>query len=530
MPTAFADLRDWMAHLERHGQLCRVSAPVHWNGELGLVLRRAWDVYGDAAPALLFTNITDYPPPGPHQLFAGGLRGYHRVAMLLGLDPQTASPAQLVHELLDCILDHRRHLPAKPVADGPVLENVLTGDEVDLFRFPIPKWSERDGGRYVGTLACVITRDLATGRLNYGAYRMQAFSATEAAINIAPTQHIGEHFYGHLKQGRRMEAAVVIGQEPAMTMLAGCPTREPVAEVEVAGAVRGAPVEVVKCRTVDLEAPANAEIVLEGYVDLEERRLEGPFGEFTGYHGMPAMPKPVFKITAILHRNEPIFRGTLEGHPVNEDHVISSVSFAAFSTEVLRSAGIPGVRQVAMPLGATGYAHCVVAIKPSMSGQADMIAHALWSSRLSSFAVKQVIVVDDDIDPWNAEQVEWAVAWRVKAGEDVKIWPRHRGIRVDPRVPPEDKAYGDRMLIDATRPFHWKPRAIWGRDGEGQGRALRFPPSSRPSTPLALRINEQWDSYGIAPAPHYQGKPQGMMKHWWDHNAIQQLIDGQIDP
>ncbi|MBI3092590.1 MAG: UbiD family decarboxylase [Candidatus Tectomicrobia bacterium] len=529
-PLAFADLRAWIDYLERHGQLARVEAPVHWHSELGLVLRRAWDVYGDAAPALLFTNIIDYPPPGPHRLFTGALRGHHRLAMLMGLDPAAAGPAQLVEHLLELLHDRRRHLPPKQVHDGPVLENVLTGDAIDLFRFPIPHWNERDGGRYLGTLHCVITRDPDSGACNYGTYRMQAFTANEAAINISPSQHIGGHFAKHLRRRRPMEAAVVIGQEPALTLLATCPTHDPVAEIEVAGALRGAPIEVVRCRTVDLEVPAHAEIVVEGYVDWQERRMEGPFGEFAGYHGMPPSPKPVFKVNAVLHRDDPIFRGTLEGHPVNEDHVMSSVLFSAYFTELLRRLGVPGVRRVAMPLDAAGYGHCVVSIRPSAAGQADMIAHALWASRLSPFTVKHVIVVDEDIDPWNSEQVNWSIAWRVRATEDIKIWPRHRSLRTDPRIPPEEKDFCDRMLIDATRPVTWKPRSLWGYEGVEKGRPLRFPPSTKPSTVLARQVNDGWQRYGITPAPCYNGKPAGMMQSWWESDLIQQHIDGRMDP
>jgi 3-polyprenyl-4-hydroxybenzoate decarboxylase len=165
-----------------------------------------------------------------------------------------------------------------------------------------------------------------------------------------------------------------------------------------------------------------------------------------------------------------------------------------------------------------------------MEGHADLITCALWGSKATVWAFKHVIVVDEDIDPWNSEMVNWSIIWRTRASEDIKIWKNHRGSRLDPRIPPEEKGFQDRVMIDATRPYHWAPRRVWSTEPEGRGLPLKFPPSTRPATETCLRVNERWSQFSINRTPEYIGSPEGMMRHWWSDEEIRKVISHKVLP
>lgn len=529
--VAYKDLREWIAALEAESQLTRVTAEVDWKYELGAIVRRTWDVYGDASPALLFTNIKGYPAPGPNKLFTGAFRSWYRAAMMLGLDPKTATRNQILRTLKKRITDKSQHIPPRWVKSGPVKQNIIKGDDVDLGIFPTPHWNERDGGRLLGSFGSVFTKDRDSGWVNVGVYRLMMHSRNELGIQLDPAnQHIGEHYFKKIQDNEPMEVAVAIGHEPALTFMACIPTVDQVSELDIAGAIRGAPIEVVRAETVDLPVPADAEIVIEGTIHPKERKMEGPLGEYPGYYGSVAGPKPVLRVKCITHRNDPIFRGTLEGHPVNEDHMTLALGHAAYAWDILERNSIKGVIDVAMPLDSCGYATCVVSIKPLMEAHADVVACALWGSKAIVWAYKHVIVVDEDIDPWNSEMVNWSIAWRTRASEDIKIWKNHKGSRLDPRIPPEEKGFQDRVLIDATRPYHWAPRQVWSTEPEGRGLPLKFPPSTRPATETCLRVNSRWNQLNIQPTAKYIGSPEGMMRHWWSDEEIRKVIEHKVMP
>jgi len=508
----FSDLRAWLDALERQGQLARVRQKVHWNEELGGVVRRTYDVYGDASPALLFENIVDYKPPKPNKLFVGQFRSYFRLAMALGLDPTSVTRKDIINRVRECL---GKSVGYRMVDRGAVKENVLIGEAIDLFDFPIPLWHRRDGGRYLGTMHIVVTRDYDSDWVNVGLYRIMATGRSEAAIYMVPgRQHIGQHFYKYLQKQEPMPVAIAIGLEPTLPMVGSLPTASGVCEYDIAGALKGTPVETIRGETVDLPVPANAEIVVEGFIDPVERKMEGPFGEYPGYYGDVPSPRPVIHVTAVTHRHDPIFQGSIEGHPINESHIMASVIKSAAAWDVLERNGIMGIQDIAC-IPEAGTAHLIVSIKPTVPGHADWIASALWGTVNAVWSFKHVIVVDEDIDPWDAAQVNWSLAWRVKASEDVKIWRNHRGSPIDPRQEPEKKGYWDRMLIDATRPFHWQPREVWGSEGINKGTPQKFPPTTRPHQDLVERINAKWAEYGIEPVRNYIGQPVGMMRHWW---------------
>lgn len=526
---AYKDTRQFIAHLKELGELSVVDLEVDWDCEIGAILRRTFDVYGDASPALLFTNIKDYKSPKPNKLLAGTNRTYSRIGLQMGL-PATSKRRDLVREWRNRV---KNPITPKMVLTGPCKENKDTGEKIDILKFPAPLWHDRDGGRYIGTFHQVITRDPETGRINVGMYRIQIHDPKTGVILIRPGwQHIGLHYGKYIERDEPMPVSVAIGGPPICSIVACQPFAVGQDEYEMAGALQGEAIEVVSSELSDLPVPATAEIVLEGTIDPRQREMEGPFGEYPGYYGSLPVPKPVFRIECVTYRNDPIFLGTLEGYPINEDHTMMSVGSSAFVLDALETTGVPGVIDVAMPRWASGHLVVIVSIKPTVEGHASIVANRLWSLSDSQWKYKYVIVVDEDIDPWNTDQVFWAIASRTKATESIHIWPRHKGSPCDPRVPPEEKGFWDRVLIDATRPYHWDPRPVWGTKGVGKGIPLKFPPTTRPGLDMMDKVNSRWDKYRIQPMAKISdpGMPYGLLPEWWDSENIEAVKTLKITP
>src|SRR6516165_11322 len=471
-PVAFGDLRGWIAALDRAGELQRIDAQVDWNVELGTIARLAQGA--GTGPALLFGNIRDYGANARcRQVFTGGLSSARRVAMMFGLPPDT-HPRELVR-LGRNILS--QSLPPKVVKTGPVKENVVKGDDIDLYEFPVPQWNRADGGRYILTYGGVVTKDPTSGVMNVGIYR------------------------GMIGGKDKMPIAVAIGWEPSFGFVAGSPVPKGLCEYDVIGAIRGAPVDLVKGETVDLMVPASAEIVIEGYLQLDPSKflMEGPFAEVTGYIAGDRSPKPTIRVTAITHRKDPILRGTIEGSLpgcFSENGMCSSIMRAATAWNVLDRAGVPGVTDVWCPPVQAGV-NILVQIKQSYRGQAKQVANALWGSSAGHVRYKHVTVVDDDIDIHDYGAVDWAIAYRVNAGEDdVVIMPATFGLFLDPSTRKRDRntsLYGtgkwNRMLIDATMNLDYDP------DPEFDG--ARFPPLVWPAGDDIAAVKARWGEFGL---------------------------------
>ena len=293
--------------------------------------------------------------------------------MMLGLAPDT-HPRELV-KLGRTVLSDT--IAPKIVKTGPVKDNIVKGDDIDLYEFPMPQWNRVDGGRYILTYGGVVTKDPDTGVMNVGIYRGMVAGKNEIPILMWRAQHIGHHATAWQEKGHKeMPIAVAIGWEPSLGFVGGAPVPKGVCEYDVMGAIRGAPVELVKCETVDLHVPATAEIVIEGYLGLdpETYTMEGPYAEFTGYVAGDRSPKPTIRVTCITHRTDPILRGTIEGSmpgSFSENGMCSSVMRAATAWNVLDRAGVPGVTDVWCPPVQAGV-NTVVQIKTKLSrpGQA----------------------------------------------------------------------------------------------------------------------------------------------------------------
>lgn len=394
----FKDVREFIAKLEQEGQAQRIEEEVDWNLEAGAMLRRCHEL---GLPAPFFQKIKDYPEG--YRLFGGPLSTFKRMAIAMDMDPDTP-----VKELQEEYL-RRKKQPIKPmlVNDGPCKENIQIGDEVDLLKFPVPLLHGGDGGRFMGTFHLTIVKDLDSDWINWGMYRHMLHNKNTLGIQAAPHTHHGTIYHqGYESKNKPMEVAIVIGVEPVSTFFAATPVPHGVSEVDIAGAIRGAPVELVKCETVDLAVPATAEIVIEGEIRPHERMDEGPMGEYTGYMIPRKVPRPVIHVKAVTHRNNPILTMSCVGIPV-DDNATRSVIGGAELLETLRARGLPVSGVCIFP--ETSYFLAAVAVKVPFANVAGEIAHVIWGTRGGS-TTPYLIIVEDDIDPFNMAQVLHALA------------------------------------------------------------------------------------------------------------------------
>ena len=480
-PVAFGDMRGWLQALQAAGELRNIDAEVDWNIELGTIARLAQGA--GTGPALMFNNIKGYNSPTSRcrRVFTGGLSSYRRIALMLGL-PTDTHPRELV-KLGRTMMSGS--IAPRIVKNGPVKQNVITGKDVDVAELPVPYWNRLDGGRYILTYGGVVTKDPETGVMNVGVYRGMIGGRDRIPILMWRAQHIGHHVTAWQQGGQaEMPIAVAIGWEPTLEFVAGGPVPKGVCEYDVAGGLRGEPIDLVKCETVDLYVPASAEIVIEGYLGLDPAtyQMEGPFAEFTGYFAGDRVPKPTIRVTAITHRNDPVFRGTIEGAlpgSYSENAMTSSIMRAGAAWNVLDRAGVPGVTDVWCPPVQAGI-NLLVRMQQSYRGQAKQAANAIWGSSAAHVRYKHITVVDDDIDVHDYAAVDWAIAYRVNAGEDdIVIMPATFGMGLDPSTRRRDRnpaLFGtgkwNRVLIDATMNLDYDP------DPEFDG--ARFPPLAWP--------------------------------------------------
>ena len=427
----YADMREFLERLEAEDELVTIRRPVKTEFEIAAGIRRMSDIKG---PALRFENVVDHTIPVVGSLFAD------RRKALLALD--VATPAEGNEKFLRGL-----HAPIAPelVADGPCQEVVVTGDDIDLFALPFPVYSEKDGGAYV-TVALEISRDPEDGTRNASIYRMMRTDRNHFAVMSHVFQGLGTHIAKAERLGVPLDVAIVNGCDPVLLYASQAKVPPGFDELSIAGGINGAPVQVVKGLTVDLEVPATAEFVIEGRILPGVRVTEGPFGEFTGYYG-PAEENPVMEVTAITHRRDPIFLAGLTGVPTTDNHVLKAFAYESVLYENLKAV-FPEVTAVSFPdWGGVQYV-AVVALRQRYKGQAR---HLILTALGDSSRPKWVIVVDDDIDVHDTEKVMWACITRSQPAEDTIIVPGVAGGPLDPSAP--EKEVISLMGLDATRPF-----------------------------------------------------------------------------
>ncbi|MBI2360354.1 MAG: UbiD family decarboxylase [Deltaproteobacteria bacterium] len=453
----FNDLREYISALEREGEIQRIEQEVDPDLEVGAIIRRSYDL---RAPAPLFLSLKGYPRGrifgAPIGLSRQQGRPFARFAISMDMPPES-TPLEIIEEYI-----RRIQKPLKPVLvkDGPCKENILKGDDVDLNVFPAPLLHDGDGGRYLGTWHANITRDPDTGVHNWGLYRLMIHDKKSMGGLFQPIQNIGVQYYTKYEpRGLPMEFAIAMGTEPVTPWIAGTRFPPNVSEADIIGAIRGAPLELVKCETVDLAVPATSEIVIEGIVPPKERKEEGPFGEYTGFMAGDRIPRPVYHVTAISYRNDPIVPVTCMGVPVDDAAVSLSLTKAANILEETRSRGFP-VKAVYCPPEAVSH-WTVVSTKVPYPGYSRYLAHAVWGIPWGRSAW-YLVIVEEDVDVTDMGQVLWAISTMCHPKRGVVQVENVPGHPLLPFLGPEEKhknlaAY---TLLDCTWPRDWPRDAI----------------------------------------------------------------------
>lgn len=446
------DLREHLRRLEQANLVTKVEG-ADWNLEIGTIC----ELHSErkAPTALLFDKIKGYPEGW--RLLTHDIFWPKQFRVSLGA-PQEATANEIVYELTE-LFNKFKPVPPKEVKTGPILENVLEGDDVDLFKFPTPKWHERDGGRYMGTGHCVITRDPDTGYVNLGTYRNMIQDKNTLAWYTAPGKDAEITRKKYWEKGEDCPVAITFGQEPILYNFSTYPLPFGVPELDMCGYLKGKPIEVIKGDVTGLPIPATAEIAIEGFAPPKEKesREEGPFGEWTGYYGGGVKMEPVIHVKKLYYRNNPILHCMALNRSDPGLHPISLM--VPILRMQLEAAGITGIKDIGGH-GRAGGPIIVVSLKQQYLGHAQQVAHCTASlMRKGATVGKYIIVVDDDIDPTDWEQVLWAMCFRVDPGVQVHLLPPQTNSPLDPSHSPEKRAKGDftssKVVINACKPYHW---------------------------------------------------------------------------
>lgn len=469
---AYTDLREWLEIVDSLGELKKIDG-ADWNLEMGTLAELVGRESKGPVPAVLFDNIKDYPR-GYRALFAQNA-SFKRMALNLGL-PLDLSGLDLVRAFRDKLAAHKP-IPHKVVKSGPILENVLTGKDINLLKFPVPFVHELDGGRYIGTGCLVITKDPEEGWVNFGTYRGMVHDETSMALYISPGKHGRIQIQKYFDQGKRCPVIISVGQDPVLFMVSGNEVDYGVSEFDYAGGLKGGPVEVIEGKATGLPFPAHAEIVIEGFMEPGDVQKEGPFGEWTGYYASSIRPEPVVRVQNIYHRNEPILCCARPGRPPSDYSLAKCFVKAALIWDQVEKAGIPDVKGVWCHEAGGGRLLNIISIKQRYPGHARQALVAASQVHAGAYLGRYVIVVDEDIDPTNTFDILWALSTRSDPVESIDIIRRCWSGPLDPRIQPGKKGFNSRALIDACRPFEWM------KD---------FPPVAESSPELREKVRAKW--------------------------------------
>jgi UbiD family decarboxylase len=473
-PCRYSDLREWLDIVKSWGELRHVQgADPHL--EVGGIAEL--NAKRKMAPALLFDQIKGYPPG--NRLLTGSLLTPSRVSLTLRL-PVVKTNEALVELLRGKMLEwesKQEAFPRELVATGPIHENVLTGDDVDLLQFPAPFWHEKDGGRYLGTAGAVVTKDPETDHLNLGTYRVMLHDRDTVGIHIVPGKHGRTHLEKYHKQNKPCPVAISLGHDPLLFLLAGLEVPAGICEYNLAGAILGKRVEVVEAPITGLPVPASSEVVIEGYSPPDLFMDEGPFGEWTGYYAGGISRDPVIQIKGVMFRKDPVILGSPPGKPPHDFNYWKCVLRSASLHDALVKAGIPEVKGVWTHEVGGSRLFIAVSIKQRYLGHARQAAFVASQCHTGAYLGRYVVVVDEDIDPSDLQEVMWAVCTRSDPATDIDIIRRAWSSEADPLVRKGTPPCNSRAIIDACRPYEWMDE---------------FPPVAESSPELLRRIRAKW--------------------------------------
>lgn len=467
----YRDLREYLARLDETGNLWRIKTEVDKDWEIAAVARRAFQkVPEERRKAFLFEKVKGFPTA-----VCGGTLGASRAVYALSLE----TAVDKIQEKWDEA--RKKPLPPVQAKEASCKENVLKGDRIDLLKFPVPVWTVgQDPGPYL-TAPLVCSYDSESRIRNIGTYRVQIKSSRRIGLFVNEYQDLRRTVTKNERRGIPTPVAVVVGTEPTTALVSVSKAAYDVDEFALAGGLRGAPLEIVRCETNDVEVPATAELVIEGKIMPGEREHEGPFGEYTGYMG-PAGDAYVIDVECVTHRHNPIHHTFISQMPPSESSLIRGYGREAGIMRHLKQLGIPVV-DVHLPHEGGAAAILAISLKKDHPAQP---MHAMWAAWCVYPSLgKTTVVVDDDIDIRDMFELQWAMSFRVQPAKDVQIVPVSPVLALDPSIAPEEvpqhvkgKMTASKIAIDATKKHDYP--------------ALALPPKEH-----LLRVDEKWEAYGL---------------------------------
>ncbi|MFB3884341.1 MAG: UbiD family decarboxylase [Thermodesulfobacteriota bacterium] len=465
------DLRVYMKKLEEMGEL-KIIDGADWNLEIGTICE---GVSWKGNPfAILFDNIKDYPKG--FRLLTNAMRyNWKRMAFLEGL-----IPAETPMEQIKMYKEHgknTRRIPPQRVDWAPFMENIDEGENVDIYKFPTPKYHEKDGGRYIGTGCVCILRDPDSGYINLGVYRVMILDRSSLVIYVSPGKDGRVIIEKYARKGDTCPIAITFGQSPLLYRSASKTCLFGDGEYGYAGGLRGKAIEVVEGKFTGLPIPISAEIAIEGEILPGKFAEEGPFGEWTGYYGSGKRPEPVIDIKRVMYRNDPIMLADPPFKPLFE---AADLGRTAQIWKEVEAAGLPGVKGVWIHGSGGPHLLKVISIKQSYPGHAVQAGMLVSQCKSGSYCNRYTIVVDEDVDPSNTQEVLWAMCTRSDPENDIHLVKRSLSTPLDPIIPPwkkKDECFNSRVVIDATRPYEWRDQ---------------FPEVNESDPVLRKKVMEKW--------------------------------------
>jgi 4-hydroxy-3-polyprenylbenzoate decarboxylase len=483
----FNDIKEFIAVLDKSRELARIAEPVSPDLEIAAVTDRVSKSPG-GGPGLLFENPTGYDIPVAVNLF-GSMKRMCMALNVTNLNELADEIAELTTPKLPSgmfdalkmlpMVNRLRDLMPRTVSDAPCQEVVRKNGTLD--ELPILKTWPDDGGRYI-TLPMVFTKDPETGMRNVGTYRMQVFDGRSTGMHWQRHKGGAQHYRVAERLKKRMPVAVALGPDPALAFSATAPMPEGLDELMLAGFLRRDRVELVKCVTIDMEVPANAQIILEGYVEPGERRREGPFGDHTGFYSHPD-DYPIFHLTCITHQKKPVYLTTVVGVPPMEDYYLGKASERIFLPLIKKT--LPEIVDMHFPAAGIFHNLVIISIDKRYPGHARKIMNACWGLGQLMFS-KTIIVVDKEVDVQNEAEVAWIVGTHYDPERDIQFT---RGPVDDLEDASDLPAYGSKMGIDATRK--------WASEGFTRPWPRRI--AHDPST--ASKANAIWEKISLGWKP-----------------------------
>jgi UbiD family decarboxylase len=465
------DLRDWVAAIEAAGEL-KVITGAEPKEEIGGIVDLYQRKMGN--PAVMFDEVPGFPKGS--RVLANILTSIPRINLALGL-PAASSEMALVHWWREYMRKAPSH-PPREVNGGPLAENVLEGDAIDLTKIPTPVWHEYDGGPFIGTACLVIMKDPDTGWVNSGTYRVQTQGRDVATVMISPGKHGRIIMNKYHDRGEACPVAVVVGVHPVVFMLSGLEIPYGKSELDAAGGIFGEPIDVLRMPKTGLPVPANAEIAFEGLIHPNDVLQEGPLGEWTGYYAGGSRLEPAIRIKTMMHRNDPILLGAIPAVPPNDNTFYLGTYRCGAVWNQLEAAGIPEVKGVWTHEAGGSRFWLTVAIKQLYGGHAKQAGMVAAHCHAGAYCNRWTIVVDDDIDPANINDVIWAMSTRVDTREDIDIIEGGWSSALDPMCYDGDTdRRNGRIIVNACKPFRRKDT---------------FPIVARSSKELDARIIAKW--------------------------------------